>query len=682
MDPGILILPILSAILSVAAQPSAATTPAKAAGSVLSRTISDTARQTGSDSIALKKDSARSDSGRMPPGLEDRTPAWAIPDRDGSAGGALNEAFRLGDPNVPWARVFEYDGMWEDWSPWPSLPIVERAVRLSWTGSSLAGASDAGPLQVVAVAKESEPGMGGAPIRRELSAPSPVDTPRTELQFWRGALASYRFGLDFSRAVAGPWGIALRMGTRSAQGRSWMYRDQIQDMFQGSFGRAREDLPANGRSPGQDDVQWEMVVSRATPGLLIEAGWNWVDLQRGIPDPRMRWGATTDLPPILGQDSRSGWFGRVLGKSDEISVSVSGRMVGQDWKYAGWNDSGAFVPVVGSVDHQEVEGDLHWGGALVRLGATGRGALRTGNTSSSTVTFQEDVERFGGYVAVGGSDGLRFKLDAGWSRLNDPYNRTMSGPDGLVAVDWSGASLRSHTRVSRELRFPDWEVSILPDPLLRTLPSRNLSTEERWFAETRQSLQPWRWLSLDAGAAALLIDDAIQPVSVPTVRSYTMDEHFAMRLANAKATVRGWSGQLGARASWSQAWIGSQWAFGATMAPGEDFSGLRDLRYPVLNSRTSLGWEGKLLDGRVSAASSMSLRLWSSSVQQSDTAGSTVLVALPGGMQLDWENRLQIKTFAIFWRLENLLDDRQIPAVGWTPPGIRSGWGITWNFGG
>ena len=58
------------------------------------------------------------------------------------------------------------------------------------------------------------------------------------------------------------------------------------------------------------------------------------------------------------------------------------------------------------------------------------------------------------------------------------------------------------------------------------------------------------------------------------------------------------------------------------------------------------------------------------------------VVALPSGYQLDWENRMEIRTFGIFWRLENLLDDQQVPAIGWTPPGIRSGWGITWNFGG
>jgi hypothetical protein len=58
------------------------------------------------------------------------------------------------------------------------------------------------------------------------------------------------------------------------------------------------------------------------------------------------------------------------------------------------------------------------------------------------------------------------------------------------------------------------------------------------------------------------------------------------------------------------------------------------------------------------------------------------LTRIPPTANLAWENRFQIKTFALFWRLQNILDMREMPAAGWTPPGIRSGWGITWNFGG
>jgi hypothetical protein len=231
--------------------------------------------------------------------------------------------------------------------------------------------------------------------------------------------------------------------------------------------------------------------------------------------------------------------------------------------------------------------------------------------------------------------------------------------------------------------LPDWERTILPDPLLQSLPSRNLSSEKRWFAESRQRWTIGERWSIDAALAGVAIDEAIETSTIPVEGMRTDSIRSGLVLRNASGQVLGWSAQGGARCDVQGWWIGSQWAVGQTLAPGEAIGGRRDLRYPELNSRTTLGWRGALLAGRAQAMSSVSVRTWSSSEQMNGSAtGGAFPVRLPSGGQLDWENQLQIKTFALFWRLENLLDDRQVPAVGWTPPGIRSGWGVTWNFGG
>lgn len=666
MDSRILILLPLLLKLGLAATSGSANLP-------IEHGVVDTLRTVATDTIHR----------RIEPALADSTSAWSIPARDGSVGGALVEAFRGGEPFVPWIRVYEFDGMYESWSPWPSLPLAERSQRLAWTGPSLAGVSDAGPLMAASVAKKTEIGFGGEGVRRALAAPSPTDTPSTHLQFFRGSLASYRFGLGFSRALSGPWGLALAMGARSAQSRSWAYRDQIQDMFQGSFGRSRQDLPSSGHSPGQDDVQWESVLSRATPHLLLELGWTWVDLRRGIPNPLNTWN-DSGLAPLAGRESRSGLFGRILREAGDWKGSLSGRWVGENWGRASWPriDSGLPISVVGSTDHQELEGDLSWGGPDFRLGSVGRIALRTGTAGSVAGTFQEDQERWGVYVSTR-SAAFESRMDVGINRLNDPQGRSLGGLDGSVSLDRSGPSWRSRNRIAREIRLPDWELTILPDPLLQSLPSRNLSTETRWFAESRHQWVAGPHFSIDGSFAAMSIERSIQPTTIPGATTSSVLDRSAMILANATASVVGWSSQWGARSDWGGWWVGSQWAVGQTMAPGEGPGGRRDLRYPVLHSRTTAGWQGAMLAGRATAASSMSLRTWSASTQSTGgIAATTATVRLPPGGQLDWENRFQIKTFGIFWRLENLLDDRQVPAVGWTPPGIRSGWGITWNFGG
>ena len=90
-----------------------------------------------------------------------------------------------------------------------------------------------------------------------------------------------------------------------------------------------------------------------------------------------------------------------------------------------------------------------------------------------------------------------------------------------------------------------------------------------------------------------------------------------------------------------------------------------------------------MLPGRFRASSTLALSTWSETrayvpVGASDAA----LMELPGEWNLDLENRCEIRTFELFWRMENLGHRRQMVLPGWTPLGIRSGWGVVWNFGG
>jgi hypothetical protein len=91
-----------------------------------------------------------------------------------------------------------------------------------------------------------------------------------------------------------------------------------------------------------------------------------------------------------------------------------------------------------------------------------------------------------------------------------------------------------------------------------------------------------------------------------------------------------------------------------------------------------------LLEGKLRVQVDADLRTWGESWTWTGIAqdASAHSVRQPPSSQLDMECQVGIRTFVIDWRIENILDERQIPAAGWTPPGIRAGWGVTWNFGG
>lgn len=571
--------------------------------------------------------------------------------------------------------------MWESWRPWTGLPLEEMPARLSWDGPSLAGAGDAGPLAGDAVESSVGTGFGGRSSRWIRPDSLPSDTPSTSLQFYRGALASYRFGLEFSRAVYGPWGVSIGMETRSSQARSWMYRDQIQDMFQGSFGRGRQDLPAAGQSPGQDDAQWQAVVTRGGPDSRLDIGWTWTDLMRGVPDPSMVWGATAKSP-LSAEDNRSGWFARWVARDDLLRLDAVFRLVQEDWSWQAWTDSGSPVLALGNQQREDGDAHVRWGDDSWGAGVEGSGRILSGTRDVPLFgpSVSEDQER-GGVFADARLSGFRARAGAGWTRLSNSENWIATAWDARLGLDWTDSSWSGSIQCGRSAKLPDEDVE-RPDPLLRTLPAPGLSPELRDLAELRASATPVRGWSVDVAAAFLQVQQGIQSELAPSATDSVASRDLALRLANT-ARVLGWSGQIGTGWKGASFHARTQWALGWTGLPGGSLS-KRDTRLPQWQSRSSLGWSRGLLGGRLRLQLDADLRTWGESWTWTGIAqdASAHAVRLPASSQLDLECQVGIRTFVIDWRIENIFDERQVPAAGWTPPGIRAGWGVTWNFGG
>jgi hypothetical protein len=311
---------------------------------------------------------------------------------------------------------------------------------------------------------------------------------------------------------------------------------------------------------------------------------------------------------------------------------------------------------------------------------SGRILAGTRDVSQLDSTVDEDQERGGAFVDTH-RGGFRADAGAGWTRLSTSDDRILTAWDARVGAEWTDSVSTVSARCSRSVKLPDEDVE-RPDPLLRTLPASGLSPELRDLAELRASVTPVRGWSLDAAGAFLQVHNAIQPAAVPSASNSVASRDQAFRLANV-GRVLGWSGQMGTGWTGKSVHARTQWALGWTGLPGASLS-RRDTRLPQWQSRSNLGWSRGLLEGRLRVQVDADLRIWGESwtwTGVSDDA-SAHAVRLPSSSQLDLECQVGIRTFVIIWRIENVLDERQVPAAGWTPPGIRAGWGITWNFGG
>jgi len=618
-------------------------------------------------------------------------PGFALPGREGSASGALREAVHRGAAGVPWVLSAELDGQAEAWLPWVGLPLRESAVPAQGGEDLLAGAGGAGPLAIGSVATEVRPGLGGLDERLLLPHPSATDTPLTSVHFWRGAVNSYRFGFGLSRAVVGPWSFDLRMNTRSVPGRFWEYRQQVNDMF-GPRGQP-QGLPYQGRGPGQDDVRWEAVVRRDLAGGRLDLGWNWVEVDRGVPHPLSTWDSL--LPKAEAYSARSGFFGRLDLDRATWSLQAAARQESHDWSLPSWSDTGARAAAVGS--ETRLAGDMRLG-----LGpAAFRGFLETRYEGQDGDAFvnravgaydgpvQDDRLRLGasGQAVLGD---LRFDLGGGWNRLAGlgdqigTSGRELAGFDGRAAARWDAGVWRLSTGWNRSVVLPGFDQILRPDPLLPRLEARgDLRPESRDVVQLRGSVGSPA-AGAEFGGALLAITDALRPLVLPGEgHDFEADRAKALRAANRTESVLGWSLEGGVHGAWRWFDGAVRVGYGRTGLPGEPLGGKADPSEAALRSRTSLRWSAELLPGRFRATSTVALATWSDTRTYVPVGTSgAALMELPGAWSLDLENRCEIRTFELFWRIENLGDRRQRVLPGWTPLGIRSGWGVVWNFGG
>lgn len=614
-------------------------------------------------------------------------PPLPVPGRDGSAAGALRKAQEEGRFDVPWTVSAELDGQAEEWVPWAGLPLREKVVSAGGGEDDLSGsAGGAGPLGAGPVAGAVHAGFGGLDEREILPHPLAQDTPVTAVQFWRGAVNSYRFGMGLSRNLIGPWNLDLRANARSAPGRFWEYRQQVNDMY-GPRGKP-QGLPYQGRGPGQDDVRWEFAGSRSLPGGRLDVGWNWVDAQRGVPDPLSTWDSV--LLQREAFTSRSGLFARLQVEREGWEVFATGRSDAREWQLPAWSDTGGWKDARGAVDVRGGSGRIGFGplGARAYLEGSWEDMDGSAMVPRFDTAFDGAVREI--RARVGGSasarwGAIRVRGGGGWSRLEPFEGRELSGLDASAELRLGTDSVHASTRWSRSVVLPGFAELMRPDVFRPRLDASGLGAETRQRAEARLRWAA-RGFSAELGGAFLAIQGAIRPQVLPYAGAPdAVERSLALRPVNRDETVLGFSTDAGVHASWRWFEGSSRVGFGRAGLPGEPLGGVADLSEPQVRTRSTVGWSAELLPGRFLASTALGLNTWSESwIYVPGGAGSSeaVLLDLPASWGLDFEARCVIRTFEIFWRLENLGDKKQYVLPGWTPLGVRAGWGVVWSFGG
>lgn len=585
---------------------------------------------------------------------------------------------------VPWVLSAELDGQSEEWLPWVGLPLRSRAAPLQGGDDPLARNGQTGPLEARSLDETVRHSFGGEDVWVLRPNALASDTPSTRLHFWRGAVNSYRFGFGLSRAVLGPWSLDLRMNARSAPGRFWEYRQQVNDMF-GPRGNPAG-LPFQGQGPGQDDTRWLATVSRSLEGGRLDLGWIWTDNNRAVPDPFSTWDSLLPKDPAF--HASTGLFGRIELERDAWDLVAAGRREGQRWSLPSWTDTGSSSDATAEYDvlHANARVGLGKHGRRLFLESSWEALEGTAVIKRSTGVAEaaiSDARVRGGVSGAWTLGSLRLGAGGGWTSLTTEPGQELSGADARADILLGSEATHVQSAWRRSVVLPGFESTLRPDVARPRLDTTGLGAETRDRLELRGrlSLGP---LSATVGGAVLRIAEAARPLLIPSIDAPGFaDRSLALRARNRVGATHGFALDAGLAGRWRSLEASTRTGFGHTALPGEPFGGKRDQSEAQLRTRSSLRWSAELLPGRFRATSTLGLSTWSASrLYVPYGRDQAALLDLPSSWNLDLENRCEIKTFELFWRMENLGHQRQAVLPGWTPPGIRSGWGVVWNFGG
>lgn len=596
----------------------------------------------------------------------------ALSPRSPTASGSLDEAFLQG-ASTPSVRNFDQNGLQEDWSLFPGLPLPLVLGLAEGPSTSFSqGNAWASPQTGDTLSTDRQPGLGGAPWLLLRQATSLPDTPQTRIAFWRGAVGAYRFGLDLERRLTNSVGLRASTQVRAYPARKWAYREQINSSYLSSS-RTLADLPTHGITPGLDEMRWELALATLLPGGALEGGWRWIDASRGWSDPS----DTLDLP-LSGLDNRQEGYLQWSAGGSRLRTEGGASIAGLTLEQPQWSlDSSTAITGFSGIQSQG-RGSLRWLGDGWSLGPTAL-ALWQDGTPTTGGNWSAIVHREGLEARLGDTLGLGLRAQAGLTQ------GTVADQDIRPLEDWSAQGGWAHQKFAVQLgssrwhRIPLLTESVLGEAATRWLPNTGLGAERSDLQEASLRLSPWRFVSLDGSVALLAMDNRLAPRTAATAANSVATDTGTLRLSNQAGTSNGFGWRAGMRLALG----GWQLRSEACRSQLETPSGAVDLSLPQVWTRTVLDWQGRVLAGHMLLNARLGVKTTSQSYAWIPLGnGTATRTRLPASTLADLETRFEIGRFGLYWNLQNLGNQKTSPVPGWSALGVRSGFGIHWILAG
>lgn len=304
-----------------------------------------------------------------------------------------------------------------------------------------------------------------------------------------------------------------------------------------------------------------------------------------------------------------------------------------------------------------------------------------------------------GYAQIGDSFGpVTFRTLYGYQRNSSLNDSVYVKPTYALELDLDlFYHFRIHANYRHDNRFPEPEELRLTNRGRYTYPNENLKAEVR--SRSSAELQ-WRagGIFYGLGIRHEEVEHAIKERWV--VNSGLDDPASAFQLVNLKQLESyDWTLRLGfSLGNW--ALYGERSQTLERTAVGNKF---RILDTPELYYKGSVVWKDRFVQNRLGVSVRFDFqwfgnrydcvfvqdslaeyinesRIYSEGITPENEDSHLAIVKLNKYLALDFEARMNILTFDLYTRIENLNHSQYMPAGGYTPEGLRFMYGIVWSF--
>jgi len=504
---------------------------------------------------------------------------------------------------------------------------------------------------------------------------TPIDTPITAILWERYGLEGNTIRLEFNRLLLDSVAFSLGISAHSvSQSDNFIYSDIVHQLYVGTLKRDSSLVPFSGRSLSYNSFHLNPAITWIFPHSSITAQMNYLSLDND------------DATQHFFKKNEAGTF--ITFPQDPYNIKVGSNYYGFIWKYN-------FLPDYNlSISHRFVSQDLDFSnpyGYESYDGQSGEGEISHKSFLNPRLKVKyeymwgkEHLYQDRQLLMLGINDTLwrvGFKGESGLQRNASALDSVDFAPALFIGLTlFLPHHLSLNTYFQKDTRFPDFRETHILRVGRMAFPNEELKAEKRQKFEMNLEYKLSKYFFYMAGYKYEETLNSIVPF-------WTLQEENKLNPLPADSAFK-W---VNARSLWNNELF---WRLGFELGNWRFYAerGKTILRELAINVPTryykgAVYWSNRFVEDRLKVSVQFDAdwfgSRWDYGLQNENE--DEIPIATPINLRkylwLNFKAAMQIQSFTIYSKIENMNHSLMEPEAGYTPPGIRFAYGIEWTLG-